>query len=111
MKDILNNPDRLERSIRIYELKNNMKAKNKKESVMFSKRKNILLLLDIINSIPIDICRLCINIQRNRIILYDSKDKNDILFTTFGMTSTNYDMIDALQKIIIEYYSRIRKVK
>ena len=108
--------DRLKRSIQIYALKYhnvgliaNIKAKKK----TFYKRRNILIELDIINSKPMEMCPLCIYIDRNIVVLADTKAKEDIYMETFGFGDEydNYDIVDALQKVIIQYYLTLRKGK
>ena len=87
----------------------NTKAKKK----TFYKRRNILVELDIINSKPMEMCPLCIYIDRNIVVLADTKAKEDIYMETFGFGDeyNNYDIIDALQKIIIQYYLTLQKGK
>ena len=108
--------DRLKRSIQIYALKYhnvgliaNIKAKKK----TFYKRRNILIELDIINSKPMEMCPLCIYIDRNIVVLADTKAKEDIYMETFGFGDEydNYDIVDALQKVIIQYYLTLQKDK
>lgn len=113
-KKVLN--DRLKRSIQIYALKYynvGLIANTKAEKKIFYKRRNILIELDIINSKPMEMCHLCIYIDRNVVALADTKAKEDIYVETFGFGDgySNYDIVDALQKVIIQYYLTIKEVK
>ena len=58
-------------------------------------------------------CHLCIYIDRNVVALADTKAKEDIYVETFGFGDgySNYDIVDALQKVIIQYYLTIKKGK
>lgn len=108
--------DRLKRSIQIYALKYanvGLIANTKAEKKMFYKRRNILIELDIINSKPIEMCELCISIERNTVLLIDTRSLEDIHTESFGYGDdySNYDIVDALQKTIIQYYLAIKERK